>query len=106
MDFDFEKLSGKGAEYADIDFNIPGSVQMALKNASIIEDWNIGLNSKDIEWIENRHWLIASRIPDAWIAEEGNQILLECRGLDYKGIILVNGKETGRFDNVIYSLHI
>lgn len=99
MDFDFEKLSGKWAEYADIDFEIPGSVQMALKNASIIEDWNIGLNSKDIEWIENRHWLIASKIPDEWIPEEGKKMLLECGGLDYIGVVLVNGKETGRFDN-------
>lgn len=99
MDFDFEKLSGKWAEYADIDFDIPGSVQMALKNASIIEDWNVGLNSKNIEWIENRHWLITSRIPDEWIPEEGKKMLLECEGLDYKGVVLVNGKEAGRFDN-------
>ena len=99
MDFDFDKLSGNWAEYAEIDFKIPGSVQMALKNALVIEDWNIGLNSKDIEWIENRHWLITTRIPDTWIADKEKQVILECKGLDYKGYVYVNGKEIGQFDN-------
>lgn len=99
MDFDFDKLSGNWAEYAEIDFKIPGSVQMALKNALVIEDWNIGLNSKDIEWIENRHWLITTRIPDTWIADKKKQVILECKGLDYKGFVYVNGKEIGQFDN-------
>ena len=99
MDFDFKNLTGKWAEYADIDFTIPGSVQMALKNAYLIEDWNIGLNSMGIEWIENRHWLITSRVPDEWIPEDGKKMFLECGGLDYKGSIFVNGKEVGRFDN-------
>lgn len=100
MDFDFAKLSGKWAEFSDIDFDIPGSIQMALKNASEIEDWNIGLNSKDIEWIENRDWLVGSIIPDAWTTErKDKQFLLTCKGLDYKGMIFVNGKEAGRFNN-------
>lgn len=99
MDFNFNHLTGRWAEYAGINFTIPGSVQMALKNARIIEDWNIGLNSTEIEWIENRHWLIASRVPDEWIPGEGKMVLLECGGLDYKGAVFVNGKEIGGFDN-------
>lgn len=72
---------------------------MALKNAHVIEDWNTGLNSTGVEWIENRHWLVVSKIPDKWLPEEGKEMLMECGGLDYKGSIFVNGKEVGGFDN-------
>jgi len=99
MNFDFDRFTGNWAEYAEIDIEIPGSVQMALKNAGIIEDWNIGLNCNKIEWIENRHWLIAGRIPDSWVADEHSKTILECKGLDYKGLVMVNGKEAGRFEN-------
>lgn len=99
MNFNFEQLSGSWAEYSNIDFEIPGSVQMALKKAKLIEDWNVGLNSTKIEWIENRHWLIISKIPDEWISSNGNRILLECKGLDHLGEIMINGKSTGSFDN-------
>ena len=98
MNFDFNKLSGNWAEYQNIPFTMPGSVQKALKDQDIIPDWNIGLNSVKQEWIENRHWLISSRIPDEWIAEKDNSIL-HCKGLDYKGLVYVNGEEVGRFDN-------
>ena len=99
MNFNFEHLSGNWAEYANIPMKVPGSVQSALKDAGIIEDWNIGLNSYKIEWIENRHWLVTATIPDEWLAKEGESLYLECMGLDYKGIVMVNGKEAGRFEN-------
>lgn len=99
MNFDFEHFRGNQAEYSNIDIKIPGSVQMALKNAGIIEDWNIGLNSNKMEWIENRHWLIAGRIPENWITEKQEKMILECKGMDYKGIVMINGKEAGRFEN-------
>ncbi len=99
MNFNFEQLKGNWAECSNIDIKVPGSVQMALKNAGIIDDWNIGLNSTKIEWIENRHWLIVGRIPDDWIPDSPEKLVLECKGLDYKGIVMVNGKEAGKFDN-------
>lgn len=105
MNFDFEKISGSWAEYSNINFKIPGSVQMALKNAGIIEDWNIGLNSTKIEWVENRHWLIISRIPDNWISQKGDKILLECKGLDHKGQVIINGKTAGSFENAFIPYH-
>lgn len=100
MNFNFEQLTGSWAEHADIPINIPGSVQQALKSAGIIEDWNIGLNHNKIEWIENRHWLIATEVPDEWLAiNENEKIFIHCKGLDQKGILLVNGQEAGRFEN-------
>ena len=57
MNFDFASLSGTWAECMDIPVTVPGSVQLALKNAGRIPDWNIGLNYTAAEWIENRHWL-------------------------------------------------
>lgn len=108
MNFDFEQFKGNWAEYSNIDMEIPGSVQMALKNAGIIEDWNVGLNSNKIEWIENRHWLIAGRIPDSWLSGKQEKTILECKGLDYKGTLMVNGKEAGKFENAFlpYSFDI
>ncbi len=98
MNFDFNKLSGNWAEYQDIPFLIPGSVQKALKDQNIIPDWNMGLNSVKQEWVENRHWLITSRIPDEWVAQK-DDCILHCKGLDYEGLVYVNGEEVGRFDN-------
>ncbi len=105
--FDFEQLTGDWAEYQDIPFSIPGSVQKALKDQDLVPDWNIGLNSTQLEWIENRHWLVTTRIPDEWITQN-NDYILYCKGLDHQGIVLVNGQEVGRFDNAFipYSFDI
>ncbi len=107
MNFDFDRLSGTWAEYPNIPFRVPGSVQQALKNAGIIPDWNTGLNFTEIEWIENRHWLIAANIPDEWVTEKEN-LVLSCKGLDHQGILFINGQEAGRFHNAFipYSFDI
>jgi len=86
---------------------VPGSVQLALKEAGIIPDWNIGNNYIMAEWIENRHWLFVTKIPDEWVVTDG-KIILNCSGLDGNGVILVNGRQTGKFDNTFipYSFDI
>ncbi len=100
MNFNFEQLTGSWAEHANIPIHIPGSIQQALKHAGIIEDWNIGLNHTQIEWIENRHWLIGAKVPDEWFSiHPDEQIFMECKGLDQQGILMVNGQEAGRFKN-------
>ena len=96
--FDFANLLGDRAEYMNIPVKIPGSVQKALKGAGIITDWNIGTNSTSSEWIENRHWLFVTRIPDQYFLS-GNEFILHCSGLDQKGLVYVNGKEAGTFNN-------
>jgi len=96
--FDFAQLRGDRAEYMDISVKVPGSVQKALKDAGIISDWNIGTNSTSNEWIENRHWLFVTPLPDSCL-KNGNEFILHCNGLDQKGLIYVNGKEAGTFNN-------
>ncbi|MCK5821025.1 MAG: hypothetical protein KAH17_04020 [Bacteroidales bacterium] len=100
MNFDFNNFSGTWAEFADIPVKVPGSVRNALLNANLIPDWNFGLNNTLSEWIENRHWLFAARIPDEWISGKiGDKIILHCDGLDHNGILLINGREAGEFNN-------
>src|SRR5450759_1705188 len=92
LDFNFNELKGTKAEYISIPAKVPWSVQKALRDAGIIDDWNIDNNYISIEWIENRHWIFAVKIPDEWISKESNMIL-RCQGLDDNGVIMVNGKE-------------
>ena len=101
MNFNFNSLSGSWAEVQGIPMKVPGSFQQALLDAGIIEDWNQGVNSRDMEWIENREWLLTTVIPDGWVktASPSERIYIDCKGLDYKGIVYVNGKEAGTFCN-------
>ncbi len=98
MGFNFNELKGPGAEYGNIPVKVPGSVQKALKDAGIIPDWNIGLNAQKIEWVENRHWIFGTKIPGEWLTKEG-RVILRCLGLDDNGVVMVNGKEAGKFNN-------
>ena len=77
---------------------VPGSVQMALLNARLIEDWNVGLNARKCEWVENREWVYQTSIPDAWL-EAGAHLRLRFAGLDYCGDILLNNKTISSFKN-------
>src|ERR1035441_9310606 len=42
------------AEVGPIPAPVPGLVQVALLNAGVIEDWNVALNARRNEWVENR----------------------------------------------------
>ncbi|MFH1566783.1 MAG: glycoside hydrolase family 2 TIM barrel-domain containing protein [Gemmatimonadota bacterium] len=75
---------------------VPGSVQQALRNADLLPDWNVGLNSRQCEWVENRHWVFETELPAAWAEAQGRK-RLHCEGLDYQGVVLVNGEEAGSF---------
>ncbi|MDR3260199.1 MAG: hypothetical protein LBT78_00005 [Tannerella sp.] len=99
MNFNFESLTGTWAEIQGIGATVPGSVRNALKNARLVPDWNIGLDYTASEWIENRHWLFTAKIPDEWLKNGSENVIIRCNGLDYKGVVMVNGKEVGRFDN-------
>jgi beta-mannosidase len=78
------------AEVGPIDAPVPGSVQQALLESHVIDDWNAGLNARGAEWVENRDWVYQASIPDQWL-QQGRQIWLRCAGLDYAGEILLNG---------------
>ena len=85
------------AEVGPIPAPVPGSVQLALLNAGVIKDWNIGLNARENEWVENRDWIYQVGIPDEWV-REGQEIRLHCAGLDYTGEISLNGKTVRNFE--------
>ncbi len=77
---------------------VPGSVQQALREAGTLPDWNVKLNSRLCEWVENRHWVFETVLPADWVREAG-RCVLECDGLDGQGVVLVNGREVGAFRN-------
>ncbi len=88
-----------GADVPAIPFALPGSVQGALLAAGVIPDWNVGLNARACEWVENRHWLVETMIPADWIkAHAGETICLDCQGIDAFGRVFVNNSEVGTFN--------
>jgi beta-mannosidase len=85
-------------EAGPIPARVPGSVQGALRQAGLLPDWNAGLDARGCEWVENRHWLFETTLPDAWFAP-GKRHLLICEGLDGNGWVFLNGRELGTFAN-------
>ncbi len=79
------------SEIPAVPAKVPGSVQESLKQAGIIPDWNIGTNWLKCEWVENRTWLYEAVLPEG-LFKPGMTYRLNCRGLDYKGCIVLNGK--------------
>lgn len=84
------------ADVGPVPARVPGSVQQALRQAGVLPDWNAGLESRACEWVENRHWLFETTLPDAWFAD-GARHTLVCEGLDGNGWVLFNGRELGTF---------
>lgn len=96
MDRTMEIGASPNAEVPAIPARIPGSVQQALRESGILPDWNVGLNYRDCEWVENRHWIYETRIPDEWV-EPGKTLRLNCLGLDYCGEVQINGQLVSEF---------
>lgn len=84
------------AEVRAVPAKVPGSVQFSLRDAGIIADWNLGMNYRQCEWVENRHWIYEVALPDEWFKSH-KAFRLNCRGLDYCGLVLFNGKTIGEF---------
>jgi len=84
------------AEVGPIPARVPGSVQGALRQAGLLPDWNLGLNHRLCEWVENRHWVYTATLPDEWFLP-GRQHRLDCLGLDYVGSVWLNGRQVGSF---------
>ena len=68
---------------------VPGSNLTALREAKIIEDWDVGLNSRHCEWTEHRHWEFHT---DLAALAPSTPVTLEAEGLDHSGWILVDTK--------------
>ncbi|GHO84762.1 glycosyl hydrolase 2 galactose-binding domain-containing protein [Dictyobacter formicarum] len=89
--------TGHDAQIPPIRASVPGSVQKALLEASIIPDWNVGLQARECEWMENRHWVFTTHIPSQWLT--GKHVRLRALGLDHAGWVIVNGQEVATFSN-------
>ncbi len=96
MDQTMEIGASPNAEVPAIPARVPGSVQHALREAGILPDWNVGLNYRLCEWVENRHWIYEARIPDEWL-QSGLTYRLRCLGLDYCGEVRLNGQLVSEF---------
>jgi beta-mannosidase len=88
------------AELGPFPARVPGSVQQALLNAGVIEDWHIGVNSRACEWVEHRQWEFSAAMP-AGTVPQGERVVLDAQGLDYSGWILVDGKKVARFEGTL-----
>lgn len=84
------------SEITAVPARVPGSVQQALRDAGKLPDWNVGINFLDCEWVENRHWVYETTIPEG-LVQPGRKYRLRCDGLDYKGSIVINGSIIGEF---------
>jgi len=99
--------SALAADVTVLPVRVPGSVQGALFQAGLLPDWNVGMNTRLYEWVENRHWVFQARLPDEWLPDNRLQpagdstwdFCLVCDGLDDRGWVWLNGKEVGRFKN-------
>ena len=85
------------ADIEAIPVKVPGSVQLALRDAGLLPDWNIGLNGRQCEWVENRQWIYSVKLPEK--PEAGCRYVLCCKGLDHAGAILVNGQQAANFES-------
>lgn len=92
-----ESGASLNAEVLSMRAPVPGSVQAVLRDAGIIPDWNVALNARQAEWVENRHWIYTAKLPPLERTETG-EIRLRALGLDYKGWILLNGVAIARFE--------
>jgi len=86
----------KAVDTGPVPARVPGSVQAALRDAGVIPNWEVGMNSKACEWVENRHWVYRTVLPDAWITPD-TTIRLRCLGLDYCGEVYLNGQRLASF---------
>lgn len=79
---------------------VPGSVHDDLRAAGMLPDWNVGLNSNQCEWVNNRHWRYRCtlHIPASW---QDRSIVLCADGLDHSGWICVDGRRAGQFDGAL-----
>lgn len=102
---DEQMNTGKIIQFSNppIKANVPGSVQKALLDSGVINDWNYGLNSNGIEWIENRHWIYQTNLPGEFFSNKERKYILNCLGLDGEGEIWLNGNKVGTFGSAFIS---
>lgn len=84
------------AEIGPLPAAVPTSVQAVLLGAGLVRDWNIGMQSRECQWVEHYHWEFTTLI-EAGACPIGEQVWLEADGLDHSGWILVDAKIVAEF---------
>jgi beta-mannosidase len=79
-------------EFGPLEGSLPGSVQENLRRVGVLPDWHDGLSSRAVEWVEHRHWMFETELPEM---EDAPVFVAE--SLDYAGWILVNRRIAGTF---------
>ena len=82
----------------EIPATVPGSVQTDLFNNGVIEDWNIGTNFRNIEWVENREWVYTKTFN---ASEKADKYYLYFEGLDFNGFVFLNDKQVLEFNEMM-----
>lgn len=76
---------------------VPGAVQLDLLRNNVLEDVNVGLNSRNAEWTEHLEWVYSKQITVPETMKD-KRIFLEFDGLDYSGSVYIDGREVGQFE--------
>ena len=94
--------TGEGLRYdiGPIPAIVPGTVQQALRDAGMLPDWRVGMNSLQCEWVEHRHWELLTTLP-AGLLPTDQTIVLHADALDYSGWILVDGRQVAAFSGAL-----
>ena len=95
-----EGISATPADLGPYPISLPGTIQRALLEASVIDDWNIGVQSRACEWVEHRHWDLTATISKG-LLPKGERVVLNAEALDYSGWILVDCAEVARFEGAL-----
>lgn len=84
--------------------SVPGSIHEDLLRAGLIADYNYGLNTLNMEWIENREWSYETK----FTIESGNydKYILCFDGLDYSGCVLLNNNRILDFEGTHISWEV
>ena len=82
---------------------VPGSIPIDLLRAGWIKDPNFGLHSMDMEWVNNRDWVMERRfeVSSDWI-QDRSELVFE--GLDYSGEIFLNRERIAKFEGMFQPL--
>ncbi|MBA3847310.1 MAG: hypothetical protein H0X45_11805 [Planctomycetes bacterium] len=79
---------------------LPNSVHGVLRAVGVLPDWNVGLQSRDCEWVEHRHWEFTTLLA-AGTVPAGEPVRLEADGLDYSGWIVVDAQIVATFSGAL-----
>ncbi len=82
-----------------IQATVPGAIQADLLRAGWLNDPNIGLQSLDMEWVNNRDWVLERRfrIPQGWVQDRCELVF---EGLDDVGEIYLNRQRIAEFEGM------